>query len=180
MNCQQVRNHLSDYSEGLLPPQQIEAIREHLTSCERCRSECQTFQTMLSALQTLPSVVPSSHFNVTLRQRLDQIAQRRTVHRPTWQILHTRLILPALVAAVLIMAVGIYLGYQTVQPASSEGRVMAEFASPMASEAEEMQRSAVRPPLQEFVFPQRTQPEDGTSYVLYTVSYDPQGGVIGF
>ena len=186
MNCPQVRDNLSDYSDGLLGPDKTEEIREHLTSCEPCRAQCQTFETMLSALHTLPSVIPSITFSVTLQDRLQELTDRRSRRRWNgWLALQYRMLVPSMVSLVLLLSVGGYLGYQSYQPSESDPLRMVQ-EGPTAETQEvpvfltEDNTGFQNPLLQELLEPRDPAAAVGTDYVLYTVSYDQAGTTIGF
>lgn len=61
-----MRNHpgeeiLNDYVDGLLGPDRVSSVAEHLAVCEECRAEVDALRTLLSRAATLPArVYPTS------------------------------------------------------------------------------------------------------------------------
>ncbi|HVT40302.1 MAG TPA: zf-HC2 domain-containing protein [Gemmatimonadaceae bacterium] len=50
LDCDAVMRQLWDYLDGELTPERMDAIRVHLSMCERCQPHAQFEQTFLSAL----------------------------------------------------------------------------------------------------------------------------------
>jgi hypothetical protein len=108
MNCEEARPQFVDYWRGTLEDPAGE-FRAHLASCERCHAEAEDLKDLWGTLGTLPEEDPSlgmrSRFYDSLRVWRLQEAER---HQGFWRSPH-----PALqaVAAVLILAVGLGMGY---------------------------------------------------------------------
>ncbi len=183
MNCQRVQKALSDYSDGLLTPTKTEEIREHLVSCVPCRARCQSFQNMLSGLHTLPPIAPSTDFDLRLQRRLHEISAERSPRKHSnWLTPLYRVLIPSMVGLVLLISAAAYLSYHPQQltlpsvansvrldPEENPHRVM-----------EQPGQTQSQPLLADFLSSQDVQPSESTNYVLYTVSYDNNGALVGF
>jgi len=74
--CVEIRDHFSDYLDGVCDPQALKSIRFHLSYCDPCRSELETWETMRADLRDLTRLqVPPE---VALRMRVEV---SRAVHR---------------------------------------------------------------------------------------------------
>jgi predicted anti-sigma-YlaC factor YlaD len=99
MNCEQVREHLLKLAGRETAP--IPAVEEHLHACPRCAAELAGLRQAMAVLDEWTAPEPSAYFDVRLRARLREEAQRPA---PWWTWLRK----PALAAAmVLLLAVGI-------------------------------------------------------------------------
>ncbi len=69
--CQQVRNALSDYREGGLPPPVRQSVQAHLSECDACAREDRELSTMLQFLrERVPPREPSLDIWVELEPRV--------------------------------------------------------------------------------------------------------------
>jgi len=67
-----VRDRLSDYLEGSLPPADVAGIRDHLDVCSPCRAFWSTFRRTVEATRLLPTHRLS---NDAKRHLLEQVAR---------------------------------------------------------------------------------------------------------
>jgi len=74
--CVEIRNHYSDYLDGLCDPQALKAIRFHLTYCGRCRRELEVWETVQGDLRSLPRFQVGAELALRLR-----VAASRVLHR---------------------------------------------------------------------------------------------------
>jgi hypothetical protein len=70
--CVDIRNHYSDYLDGLCEPQVRKSIRFHLNYCGSCREELEVWETMHADLRAMPRVRVPSELALRLRVRMSQ------------------------------------------------------------------------------------------------------------
>jgi anti-sigma factor RsiW len=70
MNCCEFREKHSDFTEGLLAPQEGSEAGAHLAACAACRRFDAALRAGLDALRALPSLGVSQGFGPRLRRRL--------------------------------------------------------------------------------------------------------------
>jgi len=74
--CVEIRNHYSDYLDGLCDPQVMKSIRFHLTYCGSCQRELEAWETIQADMRGLPRLQAPPE--VALRLRIEA---SRTLHR---------------------------------------------------------------------------------------------------
>lgn len=88
MKCSLFENHFSDYIDGELDHKERDALRFHLSGCERCQIKIADMERTVAAVRGLATRYPSPQFDQVLRNRLDQ-ERVREVYQPTiWRRLH--------------------------------------------------------------------------------------------
>ena len=193
MNCQQVQKSFSNYMDGTLNSTRTDQIREHLASCDACRSEWQVYQSLLQGLHNLPPVEPSESFDQKLQQRL---REQSLTQRPMWWFLEfpSRWVIPSLVGVLLILSFGGYLYLKSGMEMPPGTVIHVNREQPPSEESARIQPlprllSQESPLSTEYapsggrLFPSTaTDPSraEQTNYVLYTVSYDDASGLLGF
>lgn len=118
LDCSIIQEYLSAYVDDELPPEQREAVQEHLAVCPQCRGELARLTRLEEVLEALPSPLPPPEL---IDQVLARLSRRQVFW---WRSL-------ALAASLLI---GFFLGgtlgvdlYQELrQPASAEPVVSLE------------------------------------------------------
>jgi len=88
---------VTGYVDGVLPPEQREAVEAHLAECTACRSQVESERGLKQGLRSLPPVEPPAGLEVRLRRGL-------RAQRPVWR----RVWLPvaAMLAAMAVWAAG--------------------------------------------------------------------------
>lgn len=115
MNCRHARSRLLEYLEARLPPDPAAAVREHLASCPRCRSELEPLRKtlLLTAGDEAPEMpISADAFLGNVRRRVRTFSVQRSpvsVRRSVW---------PALAAATVMLMVGILLLSRQHRPQS--------------------------------------------------------------
>jgi len=79
--CVEIRNHFSDYLDGLCDPQMLKSIRFHLNYCESCRRELEVWQTMQADLRGLPRLQAPAELALRLRIEVSRGLHRRVFER---------------------------------------------------------------------------------------------------
>ncbi|MCJ7750892.1 MAG: zf-HC2 domain-containing protein [Armatimonadetes bacterium] len=75
MRCREVREKLSAYAAGELPPEEREAVEAHFRGCPRCRREAEAVEraeaalAMLGAVETAPDLTEGLHRRMAERER---------------------------------------------------------------------------------------------------------------
>jgi outer membrane lipoprotein-sorting protein len=111
MRCDECREKLVEYIEGLLPDQETQQIKSHLGQCSRCRTELDQLtalgQRLMSDAKNRQSAdVENRVVNRIICEQNKQLKQAAGMDRQlqTWRIIMKRTVKFA-VAAVIIMAV---------------------------------------------------------------------------
>ena len=120
-NCIEIRNHFSDYADGLCGREVLRSIRFHLTHCARCREELDLRSTIQTDLRALPLQHVMPEVSLKMRVTLSQY-----LHRNLWGRLAVYLenaikplMLPASAGVLTaIICFGLILGSEAVPMAS--------------------------------------------------------------
>jgi anti-sigma factor RsiW len=70
MNCQDFLGRYSEYVDGLLAPVETAMFHDHVIECDRCARYDQVMQRGLELARAIPTVEPSSDFQLRLQHRL--------------------------------------------------------------------------------------------------------------
>ena len=108
VDCKRTHDSLSDYIEGLLTGEQVQAIEAHLKRCPQCRDLRERVQQTMILLGSLPQITPSATFDEKLRERIRR-ERAKTEHRlwnrlPSFQIGRPW---PALAFSMAIVVIGL-------------------------------------------------------------------------
>jgi hypothetical protein len=118
MRCEEIRNHLDDYVDGGLPPQQSSVVEEHLQRCLPCRRELSELRRLLEKARELPvSIEPERDLWPGIRRQLiPPIGRTSRWTRSGWRAQSAAWFLAA--AALAILAVSLTLNtYREQTPA---------------------------------------------------------------
>ncbi len=80
--CRKIRPLLEGYFEGVLPPQEEQAVAAHLWQCPRCTAEVEQIRRLAMALEALPRMEPAEEMVRAISARIASLpaaAQRRNV-----------------------------------------------------------------------------------------------------
>lgn len=77
MDCEQAREHLSEFAEDGLSPHLGSRVASHVASCEACARELAAVRAYLQAMRGLPRIPAPPDFVDSLNRRLDA--------QPTWR-----------------------------------------------------------------------------------------------
>ena len=80
-SCVEIRNYFSDYLDGLCPPEVVRSIRFHLTYCEPCHEELETWEALRDDLRALPRRRVPPELALRLRVELSQRLHRNVLMR---------------------------------------------------------------------------------------------------
>ncbi|MBI4548031.1 MAG: zf-HC2 domain-containing protein [Ignavibacteriae bacterium] len=105
MKCSEIQYDLPDFLLGKLSEEQQASIREHLVTCERCRSEAEQLKGVFSELHAhQPWAPPSTYWSTLLPKIHQRIEEKSSPALPEWI---TRLAMPlsaAIVAVVVLIS----------------------------------------------------------------------------
>jgi hypothetical protein len=110
MECQDATAHIADYLAGVLPPEQLEALRAHAAVCTACRAELAAAEETWEQLGRIPQVTPDLF---RMQTRFDALLAD---HQPSRGRRLRQIALASLAAAALLF-IGIAIGRQTAAPA---------------------------------------------------------------
>jgi hypothetical protein len=79
--CVEIRNHYSDYLDGLCDPQVLKSIRFHLKYCGSCRRELEAWETMQEDLHGMPRFQVPPELALRLRVEVSRGLHRELLER---------------------------------------------------------------------------------------------------
>jgi hypothetical protein len=79
--CVEIRNHYSDYLDGLCAPQVLKSIRFHLNYCGSCRRELEVWESMRADLRGMPRSQVPPELALRLRVEVSQGLHRNMLER---------------------------------------------------------------------------------------------------
>jgi len=83
--CVEIRNHYSDYLDGLCDPPAVKAIRFHLSYCGSCRRELEAWEAMQADLRGLTRLRASPDLALRLRVEVSRALHRKRLGwLPVW------------------------------------------------------------------------------------------------
>jgi hypothetical protein len=72
MNCEEVKELLSEYLDGVLDPKTKTLVDEHLSACKGCQEELASLKALAHELGSLESIAPPRDFLDQLHERMEQ------------------------------------------------------------------------------------------------------------
>ena len=79
--CVEIRNHYSDYLDGLCDPQVLKSIRFHLNYCGSCRRELEVWETMQADLRGLCRCQVPPELALRLRVGVSQALHKKLLEQ---------------------------------------------------------------------------------------------------
>jgi len=79
--CVEIRNHYSDYLDGLCAPRVLKSIRFHLNYCGSCRRELEVWENMQADLHGMPRCQVPPELALRLRVEVSQGLHRNLLER---------------------------------------------------------------------------------------------------
>ena len=109
MNCEEVQSKLSEYFENLPDPETMASIGDHLSGCDRCRTEAEELTQTLQLVKALPEVEPPGGFATRVMAHINKPASELRFWHRFYYPFHIKLpIHAAAVILVSILAVYVY------------------------------------------------------------------------
>jgi hypothetical protein len=72
MNCDEIKDLLSEYIDGVLDSETKALVDEHLSDCKNCQRELAQLKALVKELRSLESVAPPRDFLAQLHKRMEQ------------------------------------------------------------------------------------------------------------
>jgi len=108
MNCDTVREDLSDYLEQSLDDVSMRAIESHLSSCALCRAEADSLALCIESIASLPTIDPPIGFTQRVMAHLREIEAEPGFWERLWLPLGSKIPIHA-TAVVLVAVLAVYL-----------------------------------------------------------------------
>lgn len=139
MNCSEVKERLSAYHDGELPPEEAAQVAAHLADCSSCAEELASFEHLSGLSRRLTDPPVPAHLWDELQAQLDAGEISKVL---PWQPWPTRIpgTLVALAAAVLL-ALGVGIFFSTPRHADENEQLTANFASYLEDFAERPEKA---------------------------------------
>jgi hypothetical protein len=131
-SCLEIRNHFSDYVDGLCSHETLRSLRYHLRYCGACRKELECAEALRVELRALPRRPVPAAPDLRLKVRVSQELNRNLLSRLAVRLdnMFRDLLLPASGGlAVAIFSFFLFLGFQAM-PVNSRPDVPLSFVTP--------------------------------------------------
>lgn len=133
MKCNEIRELLSLYIDGMLEEDQLKIVEEHLTACEACRNEYNEMKEMLDLLGQADMVPVPDAFEFRLKKALKEEKQKMiesgTLGKPSNKKSQWRIITSvAAVFAVGVLSFGLYHDVLDIVPDQLNGTEQSDLA----------------------------------------------------
>lgn len=142
--CPQMRDRIANYVLGILPPQETQALREHLATCDACRRYAQSLKGQAKSLVAL-----GSQLEAGMEARRNKVISALPETMPA--ATSPRRVLPFLslvrtaVAAVLVLAAGVAIGRWTAPQSSVDvEQLRADLQASLTASVTEAVRESTR------------------------------------
>ncbi|NLM12932.1 MAG: DUF4349 domain-containing protein [Epulopiscium sp.] len=93
MSCEQFREAMSPYIDGLLEDNEKLLFEEHLKSCPNCNEEFEQFKEIMKEIHSLPEIELPDHYHeellLKLYQKKEERKHQRKVFYQNWKVLST-------------------------------------------------------------------------------------------
>lgn len=152
MECNDVREKLSAYIEGIIAPEEKPRIDEHLKVCERCSESLADLRKALAHIRDLEEVEPPPWLSQKVMARVRSEAEsRRGILQRLFYPLHIKLPIEA-VAAVFVAVIAIHI-YKTTEPEMrlAEAPLEEVRVRTLSEEKEKMPRVDKEKPTEQFL-----------------------------
>jgi hypothetical protein len=151
MKCSENRELLSGYIDGVLEQPEAEAVKNHLSECQKCSRELADLQQTIKLLNQLGEITPPIEFRDNLRKRLKQepvlaVNNTKSGGKGRFRLWLTRSKRP-LAAAVMVLALGVSIGLygltqmNPIMPKQAQPETATQLYS-IAGSADESARSS--------------------------------------
>lgn len=118
MKCKRIRRKLVAYLDGELEEKQKLSIKEHLTKCRECKKEADLLNKSFYLLKDQQRLKPSQGFEASLWERIHSSEEKQLLPQAIFGRF-SRLILPAAVAATLIIGVVVGSSVEKIIPSET-------------------------------------------------------------
>jgi len=169
MDCKEIRELLSAYSEGVVSPDEKRRIEEHLPACPQCSRALVELQETERLTHSLEEVEPPPWLTTRVMAHVrEEAAQERGLFARLFYPLHVKIPLQAL--ATILIGVMTYQVYRTIEPEIRPAKPPSDIAQvspriepqkrPQRFESPAGQATTPRPPAPPKERPDRTMEEE--------------------
>lgn len=124
MDCKYVEQHIVEYIDGQLTPEDAEKVTQHITTCDTCKTMYEETKSLLLAFNEVEEQVPSEHLREGFYKLLEeekQLASTKVIPLTTQERHFTWKRAFQVAAAVLFLFTGYFFGsYNTKQHVNEE------------------------------------------------------------
>ena len=103
MECDGIKDKLSDYIEGVLNSEETSLVSAHIKSCKKCEEACVDLKKTVGYVKDLEEVEPPQWLTQKIMVRVKEEAEKKSLWEKLFYPLHVKLPLEA--AATLLVAV---------------------------------------------------------------------------
>ncbi len=144
MECDNVRENLSAYLEGLLSQEDKVRIEEHLRSCAVCSAELIDLTKTVEHIRGLEEVEPPAWMTQKIMAKVREEGQgKKRILQRLFYPLHVKLPLEA-VAALLVVGLALYI-YRDISPEMRLAKAPMEESSPQTTQREIIKEDKIGP-----------------------------------
>lgn len=115
MGCEEIREHLSEYVDGVLDPETKSMVEEHLSACEDCREELAALKALVGELGSMEAVSPPEDFLEQLHARMERRPFMSSILRKLFMPMKIKIPLELAGAVALVVLVFSILHLQQAQ-----------------------------------------------------------------
>lgn len=151
MNCQQIKEYLPLYLEGLTEEEETRMIEEHLDQCSSCHKEMKEMEALQQKLMSLPSVAMPEEAKARVSEAIKEEGKRIRERRKKSRILRFSSLAAVLMLGLFSLVIGSQMGdffYQPEKAAETDGVMMKKAAPESEGEAPAAEPSPLDPAAQ--------------------------------
>jgi hypothetical protein len=157
MNCHEIKQKLSAYAEGIIPPEEKMLIEEHLKLCPKCNESLVDLRKTIEYVHNLEDVEPPDWFTLRVMAKIKaeaqlkgQVKSKKGIFQKLFYPLHIKI--PIESAAVILIAITALYIFKATQPEmkiakAPSGRETVIVRSPSKVDDEAISKEKVIPPL---------------------------------
>lgn len=110
MNCKEFNELLKEYISGTIDSHELDRLKKHLNSCDKCRSAFLEIEKINAAFDNIPDLEPPLETNDVMDKMIRQESQT-FINKTRFTGITRRLLIPAGIAAsIILFMAGFYLG----------------------------------------------------------------------
>jgi hypothetical protein len=125
MECDNIKEKLSAYIEGLSPAEEKAKIEEHLKSCQECRTSLADLEKTVSYVKSLEDIEPPDWLSQKVMTRVrEEVTPKEGILHKLFYPLHVKLPIQAI--ATVLIAVSAFYIFKTMQPEVMPSKVVVD------------------------------------------------------
>lgn len=83
MKCSEIEMLMMEYFDGTLKKNKLDIMKDHLASCEECRTEFSSLERVLKSVEELPLVEPKTDFTMNVMSKIKKMGWQFAFKRYT-------------------------------------------------------------------------------------------------